>query len=238
MRLNRFIASGGVSSRRKADELIVQGKVTVNGKTVTELGVQVHPYQDHITVNGATISLKERFLYLVLNKPKDVITTVKDERDRKTVMSLITAHERVYPIGRLDRQTTGVLLFTNDGELTARLTHPKYQIPRVYHAVLDKPLKRDDAEKIAKGGVNIGRGDITSAVELDLSTRDPKDVVITLREGKYHEVRRLFEVHGYEVQKLDRLMFAGITHQGMRRGETRPLVQKEVKALKRAVGLE
>ncbi|HET9135489.1 MAG TPA: pseudouridine synthase [Candidatus Kapabacteria bacterium] len=237
MRLNHFIASSGVSSRRRADELIMLHKVKVNGKLVTEYGVKIKPYEDQVTVEGKIVSLKERFLYLLLNKPKDVITTVKDEKDRKTVMSLLTTTDRVYPIGRLDRQTTGVLLFTNDGELTARLTHPKYQVPRIYHVVLDKPLKRADAESIAKGGVNIGRGDVTAAVELDLSTRDGKDVIITLREGKYHEVRRLFEVFGYTVEKLDRLAFAGITHQGMKRGETRPLVQKEIKALKRVVGL-
>ncbi len=237
MRLNRFIASSGVTSRRKADELIVQGKVRVNGKVVKELGVQVRPYQDQIVVDGATISLRERHLYILLNKPKDYITTVKDEKDRRTVMDLVHSHERLYPVGRLDRNTTGVLLLTNDGELTARLTHPRYEIPRTYHAYLDKPLSRAHAEKIAAGGVHIGGGDVTSKVELDLSTRDQRDVMITLREGKYHEVRRLFEVHGYEVERLDRIAFAGLTHQGMKRGESRPLTQKEVKALKRFAGV-
>jgi pseudouridine synthase len=238
MRLNRFIASSGVTSRRKADELIVMGKVRVNGKVVKELGVQVRPYQDQIVVDGATVSLRERHLYILLNKPKDYITTVKDEKDRKTVMDLVHSHERLYPVGRLDRNTTGVLLLTNDGDLTEKLTHPRYEIPRVYHVYLDKPLARADAERIASGGVNIGRGNVTSAVELDLSTRDQRDVMITLREGKYHEVRRLFETHGYEVQKLDRVSFAGITHAGMKRGESRPLTQREVKALKRFAGIK
>lgn len=238
MRLNRFMASSGVSSRRKADEMITLGKVRINGKVVTELGVQIRPYQDKITVDGMPISLKEKHLYILLNKPKDYITTVSDEKDRKTVMDLVDTHERVYPVGRLDRNTTGVLLMTNDGDLTERLTHPRYEIPRVYHANLDKPLTRGDAEKIAGGGVDIGRGNITSKVELDMSVRDGRDVLVTLREGKYHEVRRLFEVHGYEVEKLDRVAFAGITHKGMKRGESRVLNPKEVRALKRLAGLK
>ncbi|HYM20110.1 MAG TPA: pseudouridine synthase [Candidatus Kapabacteria bacterium] len=238
MRLNRFIASSGVTSRRKADELITQGKVKVNGKLVTELGVQIKPYEDQVVVDGKTISLRERRLYILLNKPKDYITTVKDEKDRRTVMDLVKSHERLYPVGRLDRNTTGVLLLTNDGELTARLTHPRYEIRRTYHAILDKPLKREDAQKIAKGSVHIGRGNVTSAVELDLSARDAKDVIITLREGKYHEVRRLFETAGYEVEKLDRIAFAGLTHQGMKRGESRVLTPKEIRALKRTAGLK
>src|SRR5205085_7393828 len=138
------------------------------------LGVQVDPNKDHVTVNGDTISMKTHFIYLLLNKPKDTITTVKDETDRNTVMNYIDTRERVYPVGRLDRNTTGVLLLTNDGELTAKLTHPKYEIEREYHVTLDKPLKREDAEKIAAGGINLGRGDITSPVHLAVSESDAK----------------------------------------------------------------
>lgn len=235
VRLNRFIASSGVTSRRKADMLIILGKVTINGKVSKELGVQVDPNSDHITVDGKTISMKTHFIYLLLNKPKDTITTVKDEIGRNTVMNYISTRERVFPVGRLDRNTTGVLLLTNDGELTAKLTHPKYEIEREYHVTLDKPLRREDAEKIAAGGVNLGRGDITSAVHLFVSKQDPKDIAILLKEGKYREVRRLFEAFGYEVLKLDRTMFAGITHQGMKRGESRVLKPNEVRALKRLV---
>ncbi len=238
MRLNRFIASSGICSRRKADDLITQGKVKVNGKLVKELGVQVKPYQDQVTVGGNTVSLREKQIYIVLNKPKDYITTVSDEKDRKTVMDLVKTQERIYPVGRLDRNTTGVLLLTNDGELTARLTHPRFQIPRMYHVVLNKALRKEDAIKIAAGGVEIGPGAVTSPLELDLSKREPKDAILTLHEGKYHEVRLLFEAFGYEVEKLDRIMFAGVTHQGMRRGESRSMLQREVRALKRTVGLE
>jgi 23S rRNA pseudouridine2605 synthase len=238
MRLNRFIASSGVTSRRKADELILQGKVKVNSKLVTELGVQVYPYRDRITVDGKTISLRERNLYLVLNKPKDTITTVKDEIGRTTVLDYVKTHERIYPVGRLDRNTTGVILLTNDGELTARLTHPSYEVEREYHVTLDKPVTLKDAEKIAKGGVDIGRGNITSAIFVAVSKKDGRDVVVVIKEGKYREVRRLFEAFGYDVKKLDRTMFASITHTGMKRGDVRTLSPSEVRKIKRLVGIE
>ncbi|MDP4220291.1 MAG: pseudouridine synthase [Bacteroidota bacterium] len=238
VRLNRFIASAGITARRKADDLITRGKVTVNGKIVRELGVQVNPNKDQVTVDGKTISMKTRFVYLLLNKPKDTITTVKDETDRNTVMNYVSTHERVYPVGRLDRNTTGVLLLTNDGDLTARLTHPKYEIKREYHVTLDKPLKKEDAQRIATGGIDLGDGDTSPAVHLAYAERDPKDIYLTLKEGKYREVRRLFEVTGYDVRKLDRIMFAGITHRGMKRGESRVLTPREVRDLKKSVGLD
>ncbi|MEP7234212.1 MAG: pseudouridine synthase [Ignavibacteriota bacterium] len=238
VRLNRFIASAGIAARRKADELITRGKVTVNGKVVKELGVQVDPNKDHVTVDGKTISMKTKFVYLLLNKPKDAISTVKDETDRNTVMNYVNTQERVYPVGRLDRNTTGVLFLTNDGDLTARLTHPKYSVEREYHVTLDKALKKDDAQKIAEGGVNLGEGDISSPVHLAYAHNDPKDVYLSIREGKYHEVRRLFEAFQYDVRKLDRTMFAGITHRGMKRGESRVLTPREIRSLKGLVGLD
>ena len=238
VRLNRFIASAGIAARRKADELITRGKVTVNGKIVKELGVQVNPNKDQVTVDGKTISMKTRFVYLLLNKPKDAISTVKDETGRNTVMNYVNTQERVYPIGRLDRNTTGVLFLTNDGDLTARLTHPKYNIEREYHVTLDKPLNKEDAQKIATGGVDLGEGDISSAIHVAFAHNDPKDVYISIREGKYHEVRRLFEAFHYDVRKLDRTMYAGITHRGMKRGESRVLTPKEVRTLKGLVGLD
>ncbi|MEI8133528.1 MAG: pseudouridine synthase [bacterium] len=236
--MNRFIASAGIAARRKADELITRGKVTVNGKVIRELGVQVNPNTDLVTVDGMTISMKTKFIYLLLNKPKDTITTVKDEIDRNTVMNYVDTHERVYPVGRLDRNTTGVLLLTNDGDLTQRLTHPSYEIRREYHVTLDKPLKKDDAQKIAVGGIDLGDGEISPAVHLAYAERDAKDVMLTLREGKYREVRRIFETTGYDVRKLDRTMFAGITHRGMKRGESRVLTPREVRELKKMVGLD
>jgi pseudouridine synthase len=238
VRLNRFIASAGIAARRKADELITRGKVTVNGKIVRELGVQVNPNTDLVTVDGNTISMKTRHVYLLLNKPKDAISTVKDETDRNTVMNYVNTRERVYPVGRLDRNTTGVLLLTNDGDLTARLTHPKYQIEREYHVTLDKPLNKVDAQKIAEGGVDLGEGETSSPVHLAYAHNDPKDVYVVIREGKYREIRRLFEAFHYDVRKLDRTMFAGITHRGMKRGESRVLSPKEVRDLKKIVGLD
>lgn len=238
MRLNRFIASSGVTSRRKADELITQGKVKVNGKTVLEMGVQVNPHQDQIVVDGRVVSIPTKLMYLVMNKPKDYITTAKDEKDRKTVFDLVSTYDRVFNIGRLDRNTTGVLLFTNDGELTNRLTHPSYEIAREYHATLDNPLSMQHAKQIAEGGLDIGEGDITGPAHISYADRDPKDVVLTITEGKNREVRRIFETLGYQVEKLDRVSFAGITHKGMSRGEVRPLTRQEVRHLKTLVGME
>jgi 23S rRNA pseudouridine2605 synthase len=236
--LNRFIASAGITSRRKADELIEQGAVSVNGKVVTELGTQVKPYADQVTVNGATISLRPRFLYLLLNKPKDTITTTSDEKERTTVLDYVQTQERVYPVGRLDRNTTGVLLLTNDGDLTNRLTHPSFQIDREYQVTLDKGLEKHDAKKIAEGGIDLGDGDITGPAEVSYTDREPTDVQLRLREGKNREVRRLFEALGYDVQKLDRTSFAGITHRGLARGASRALSPKEVRDLRHLAGLD
>jgi 23S rRNA pseudouridine2605 synthase len=237
-RLNKFLAAAGVASRRKADELITAGAVAINGKKVTELGTMVRPHEDRITVNGEIVSLPHKFLYLLLNKPKDTITTTSDERDRSTVLDYVKTEERVYPVGRLDRNTTGVLLLTNDGELTNALTHPSHEIEREYHVTLDKALEADDARKIADGGVNIGEGDITGPAGLALDPKNRKDVILTLREGKNREVRRLFETLGYDVEKLDRIRFASLTHRGMKRGDVRPLTNSEVHTLKRLTGLE
>jgi 23S rRNA pseudouridine2605 synthase len=238
VRLNKFISNAGITSRRKADELIVQGSVTVNGKVVKELGVQVKPYQDHITVDGETISMKSRHVYLLLNKPKDTIATTSDEKDRTTVLDYVDTHERVYPVGRLDRNTTGVLLLTNDGELTNRLTHPSFEIEREYHVTLDKPLAHSHAKQIAEGGINIGEGEVTGKAEVLVGEDDSKDVILKLREGKNREVRRIFEALGYDVAKLDRVSFAGITHRGMSRGESRQLTAQEVRHLRKMSGIE
>ncbi len=237
VRLNKYISNAGITSRRKADELITQGAVTINGKVVTELGVQVKPYEDQVSVNGEVVSPRPRFVYLLLNKPKDTITTTSDEKDRTTVLDYVQTSERVYPVGRLDRNTTGVLLLTNDGELTNRLTHPSFEIEREYHATLDKRLEHVDARKIAEGGIDIGEGDVTGPAEL-LTMETPNEVMLKIREGKNREVRRIFETLGYEVEKLDRTSFAGLTHRGMSRGESRPLTNPEIHRLKAAAGME
>ena len=237
VRLNKFIANAGITSRRKADELITQGAVTINGKIVTELGVQVKPYEDLVTVHGEPISMRQRFQYLLLNKPKDTITTTSDEKDRSTVLDYVQTSERVYPVGRLDRNTTGVLLLTNDGELTNRLTHPSFEIEREYHVTLDKRLENSDARKIAEGGIDIGEGDVTGPAELSIM-ESPSEVFLKIKEGKNREVRRIFETLGYEVEKLDRISFAGLTHRGMARGESRPLTNAEVHHLKKMAGID
>lgn len=234
IRLNKLIADSGITSRRKADELISSGVVKVNGTVVSKLGTFVS-LDDFVTVNGKPIRILKRFEYILLNKPKDTICTVKDEKSRKTVIDLIKTRARVYPVGRLDRKTTGVLLLTNDGDLAHRLMHPKYQIQRVYDVGLDKPLKQEHAKEIARG-LEI-EGTKFQKCELIIDFKDERKVRIILVEGKNHEIKRIFEHFGYEVKKLNRKMFANLTTRGLKRGEWRPLTRQEVNYLKKLVGL-
>ena len=240
MRLNKFIADAGICSRRQADEYIEQGHVKVNGVVVTEHGTRVH-LADLVTVKGEPVNAEKHLTYIVLNKPKDYITTTSDEKGRKTVMELIPIHSRVYPVGRLDRHTTGVLLFTNDGDLAHRLMHPSYQVSRMYAAYLDKRLTMTDAKKIA-GGVEItvddGESYVSGECNVLIDPDDPHSALIELAEGKNREVRRIFEMLGYEVEKLDRREYAGISARGLARGEYRHLTMPEVRALEKLVGLE
>jgi len=235
-RLNKVIADAGVASRRAADELIAEGRVKVDGRVVTELGTRVTS-NERVMVDGKLIGDPERHIYILLNKPKDTITTTNDERGRRTVLDLINSRERVYPIGRLDRHTTGVLLLTNDGELANRLMHPRYHVPRLYDVVLDKPLELRDGRAISEG-VELENGDVTQPCEIDMTDRDRQRLIITLYEGKNREVRRLFEHFGYEVTRLDRKFYAGLSARGLARGEWRRLERKEVSALRRLVDLE
>lgn len=234
IRLNRLIAEAGIASRRRADELIKSGVVKVNGKVVTQLGTVVS-LEDLVTVNGKPIKLLKRYEYILLNKPKDTICTVKDEKGRKTVVDLVQTKNRVYPVGRLDRNTTGVLLLTNDGELANRLMHPKYQVLRTYVVGLDKPLKPEHARQIAKG-VEIDGVEFQKC-EILIDFKDPKKVIMTLTEGKNREIKRIFEHFGYEVKKLNRKMFANLTTRGLKRGEWRHLTKKEINMLRQLVGL-
>lgn len=240
MRLNKFLADAGICSRRQADELIEQGHVKVNGVVITEHGTRVH-LADLVTVKGEPVNAEKHLTYIILNKPKDYITTTSDEKGRKTVMELIPIHSRVYPIGRLDRHTTGVLLFTNDGDLAHRLMHPSYQVSRMYAAYLNKRLTIADARKIA-GGVNItvddGEDYVSGECNVLIDPDDPRSAIIELAEGKNREVRRIFETLGYEVEKLDRREYAGITTRSLARGEYRHLSIPEVRALEKLVGLE
>lgn len=234
MRLNKFIAESGYCSRRKADELIEAGVVKVDKKVVKELGTRVHP-GDFVTIKGDPISLELHNIYIVLNKPKNVITTTNDELGRKTVLDIVKKQARIFPVGRLDRNTTGVLLLTNDGDFAHRLTHPKFQVLREYYVKLDKMLKIEHAEEIVRG-VELEDGK-TSPCELLINPEDKTKVAITLTEGKNHEVKRIFEHFGYEVKQLDRKMFAGITCKGLDKGEYRHLTRKELQYIKKKVGL-
>lgn len=235
IRLNKFIADAGIASRRKADELIVSGAVKVNGVVVDTPGVRVDK-TDFITVNGDPIKEKIMPVYIVLNKPKNVITTTDDEMGRKTVLDIVRKQARIYPVGRLDRNTTGVLLLTNDGDMAYRLTHPSYQVERIYDAKLDKILKSEHAQEISQG-VELENGEMTQPCELLIHPADKTKVTITLREGKNHEVKRIFEKFGYVVKQLDRKSFAGITVSGMEKGTYRHLNRKELQFLKKLVKL-
>lgn len=230
MRLNRFLSVSGICSRREADTFIQAGLVTVNGKIVTELGVKVKA-NDLVKYNGEEIRAEKK-VYLVLNKPKGFITTMDDPRARKTVMDLVggACSERIYPVGRLDRATTGVLLFTNDGDMAKKLTHPSHGARKIYHVTLDKNFKMTDFQAMT-AGLELEDGLI---VPDDLSFTDDKskrEIGIELHSGKNHIVRRMFEHLGYEVIKLDRTSFAGLTKKGMNRGHYRFLREDEVRFL-------
>lgn len=226
IRLNKYLSNAGVASRREADTLIQSGVVKVNGEVVTQLGHKIHP-GDRVTYGDAAVR-SERKVYLLLNKPKDYITTVDDPQERKTVMELIAkaCKERVYPVGRLDRNTTGLLLFTNDGELTKKLTHPKYGIKKVYHVSLNKGLKAEDFKAIAEG-MELEDGPI-KADDIAFVGEGKKEIGIEIHSGRNRIVRRIFEQLGYDVLKLDRVAFAGLTKKDLPRGKYRFLTAKEV----------
>jgi 23S rRNA pseudouridine2605 synthase len=230
IRLNKYLSNAGIASRREADNLIQSGTVKVNGEVITQLGYKINP-GDKVTYGDASVK-SERKVYLLLNKPKDYITTVDDPRERKTVMELIqgVCRERLYPVGRLDRNTTGVLLFTNDGELTTKLTHPKFGVKKVYHVTLNKGLKPADFSAIVEG-VELEDG-LAKADDLAFVGEGKKEIGIEIHSGRNRIVRRIFEHLGYEVLKLDRVVFAGLTKKDLPRGKHRFLTPKEVAFLK------
>ncbi len=236
IRLNRYIANAGICSRREADDLILAGVVTVNGQAIEEMGYQVKP-TDEVRYNGQLLN-REKKVYLLLNKPKDAITTFEDPEGRRTVMQLFGNElgERIYPVGRLDRNTTGVMLFTNDGDVAQRLTHPKYEMTKVYKATLDKTFKGEDLWQL-QNGVELEDGFIKPDA---LAIPDPKnknEVGVEIHSGKNRIIHRMFEHLGYKVDKLDRALYGGLTKGKLKRGEWRHLTEKEVNTLKRMVKL-
>lgn len=234
MRLNKYIAHAGICSRREADELIAAGSVKVNGRVVTEMGYQVLP-GDQVSYGGETLR-SERLRYFLLNKPKGFITTTDDPQERRTVMMLMDGccAERIYPVGRLDRATTGLLLFTNDGELAKKLTHPSTQVYKIYQVELNKPVTKEDMKRLLEGiELEDGPMHVDDIQYAEVGGKVDKRVVgVQLHSGRNRIVRRLFEALGYEVHKLDRTVFAGLTKKDLPRGRWRELTEKEVGFLK------
>ena len=231
LRLNKFLANAGVCSRREADEFIQAGVVTVNGEVVTELGTKVLR-SDEVKFHDQVVTMEKK-VYVLLNKPKDYVTTSDDPQQRKTVMDLVknACPERIYPVGRLDRNTTGVLLLTNDGDLASKLTHPKFLKKKIYHVYLDKAVTAHDMQQIAEG-VQLEDGEIKADAIEYASDTDKKQVGIEIHSGKNRIVRRIFESLGYKVVKLDRVQFAGLTKKNVRRGDWRYLTEEEVDRLR------
>jgi 23S rRNA pseudouridine2605 synthase len=232
IRLNRYIANAGICSRREADKLIQAGAVQVNGKVITELGTKVSK-TDKISYGDQALS-REKLRYVLLNKPKGFITTTDDPENRKTVMNLIAraCKERIYPVGRLDRNTTGLLLFTNDGEIAKRLSHPRYGIKKIYHVGLDRNVAAADMKSIL-AGMELEDGIVKAdAIEFVGDGKDKKEIGLELHTGQNRVVRRIFEKLGYKVVKLDRVYYAGLTKKNLPRGEWRFLEEKELNMLK------
>lgn len=231
VRLNKYLANAGICSRREADEFIQAGVVSVNGQVVTELGTKVLRTDD-IRFHDQKVSMEKK-VYVLLNKPKDCVTTSDDPQQRKTVMDLVknACPERIYPVGRLDRNTTGVLLLTNDGDLASKLTHPKFLKKKIYHVFLDKKVTAHDMQQIATG-ITLEDGEVHADAIEYASATDKSQVGIEIHSGKNRIVRRIFESLGYRVVKLDRVLFAGLTKKNLRRGDWRFLTEKEVDMLR------
>ena len=236
IRLNRFLANAGICSRREADKLIESGAISINNEVVTELGTKVSP-TDTVHYGGELIQSQKK-QYVLLNKPKNYITTMDDPRERQTVMELVhrACKERIYPVGRLDRATSGLLLFTNDGEMTKRLTHPSGRVKKIYHVTLDKNVTQKDLISLVEG-VSLEDGQSSADKAFYLPNTPKSTISIELHSGKNRIIRRMMEALGYKVTKLDRVQFAGLTKKDIPRGRFRHLTEKEVGLLHRVCGL-
>lgn len=233
VRINKYLAMCGVASRRAADQLLLEGKVAVNGRIITEPGLRVDPRKDEVVVNGRMLAKPEaKMVYILFNKPRNVITTSHDERDRQQVLDFIDVKERVFPVGRLDRKTTGLLLLTNDGALAHRLMHPSSQVRKEYLAGLDTKFPPAMLQKLTSGMRLKDTGEKVSPCRAKILD-DGMTVLISIHEGKNHQVRRMFETLGFEVRRLDRVAYAGLIPGELRRGEWRFLSRKEVDQLYR-----
>jgi len=233
VRINKYLAQCGVASRREADRLVASGEVMINGRVEREAGSKVVPGRDEVVVSGRMLALpEERQVYILLNKPKNYITTNRDEKERQTVMDLVSVRERVFPVGRLDRKSTGLLLLTNDGDLAHKLMHPSSGVLKEYLAWLDKPFSHRDLAKLT-GGMRLNdTGEKVSPCKAKI-LGDGEQVLVTLHEGKNHQVRRMFWSLGYDVRRLDRVSYAGLAAGRLKRGEWRYLTDKEVAELQR-----
>jgi pseudouridine synthase len=233
MRLNKFLSSAGVGSRRKCDDFITEGRVSVNGEVVKILGTKIDELQDKIQFDGKDIKPEQRLVYIILNKPAGIITSAKDEYDRNTVLDLIPIEERVFPVGRLDRDTTGLLLLTNDGELANKLMHPKFKFPKTYHALLDRIIHPKDMYHFERG-IQLDDKKTAPCKLSEIRIRDNCSFLeVILHEGRKRQIRRMFDELGYKVVELDRIGYGSLTLSGIKRGEWRYLTKLEIAGLKR-----
>lgn len=233
MRLNKFLASAGVGSRRKCDDYIVEGRITVNGEVVIKLGSKVDEQKDEVRFDGNPVARRTTLIYILLNKPTGYVTTASDEFNRRTVMDLISLEERVYPVGRLDLESTGLLLMTNDGALTNELIHPRYKIPKTYHVLLNKIIRPVDAYHFERGLMLDDKKTAPCKLSGIRVIDNCSFMEVTIAEGRNRQIRRMFNLLGYEVEELDRIAFGPLNLAGLKRGEWRYLKPSEVEALRK-----
>ncbi len=235
IRLNKFLSTAGVLSRRKADQMIEEGRVSVNGSVASELGTRIDPEKDTVFFDGKQVALIQERVYILFNKPRDCITTASDERGRTTVLDFVKPKQRVFAVGRLDRNTTGVLLLTNDGEFANRLMHPKQLVDKAYKVTLAAPIKPEDVRKLAEG-VRLSDGKTRPATVEVIPASKNKVVGIVIHEGKNRQIHRMFEALGYEIAKLDRVGYGGVSYEGVKRGTWRHLTGPELRRLRESAG--